>query len=169
MKCLIFIVFLLSSYSVYAKQDCTREYNNLKSHQKVMRNGGSSSRMAQLAKEEHVIASEYQDCRSGKNKASKNKNTIKKQVKSNNRPATKRQLSFSKQKPIKYTRPISFSGRFKGEKQVAWVEFYETPNECLKPKSTQAFAKCMAHRDEQAFIFDKRWRNNNAPPSIKIN
>jgi len=166
-KALFLVVLILLSFQSFAfKSKCPSEWSSLKNIQKQMKLGHRVAEMERLKKEERKRFTAYENCRKGRNSNSKNT------VKSANQSRTK-QYSYSNSRSSRANvfkgASVNIKGRFSGEKQRAWIDYYRKPKECIKPKSTSQFAKCMAHRDEVAKEFDVVWEENNRlPPSIKL-
>lgn len=160
------VLTLLSFQSFASKSKCPNEWNSLKSIQKQMKLGHRASEMEYLKKEERKRFTAYEHCRKGRNANSKNT------VNSANQNLTKRYLynkSRSSKSNVFKGASINIKGRFSGEKQNAWFDYYNKPKECIKPKSTSQFAKCIVHRDELAKEFEVVWlESNRLPPSIKL-
>ncbi|MCJ8318737.1 MAG: hypothetical protein MJK12_03835 [Colwellia sp.] len=157
---IIFIVLLIISNQTFAKSKCQKEWDSLKSIQALMRQRSTEY----YRQEEHKRHDIYQNCRKKKNnnqvKEKKSYTTKNKKNYITNKSYTGKQAS--------YTRDIHLKGLFTGKKQDAWIQHYERPKECINPKSTPEFATCLQHRDDEAIRFGDKWRNNNAPPSIKL-
>lgn len=142
---------LISTHSE-AKSKCEFEWNALKSVQSQLRHQSTEY----LRDKERVKHQKYQDCRKGKNKTStkvKAKKTYRYYAKNNNSYYKNTRNSFNNS-------PVTMKTKFKGEKQEAWLEYYRTPPECIKPKKTSVFATCLANRDEIAIKFDEIWESN---------
>ena len=149
------VVFSTSSFA--KKADCITEKQQLQHIQKIMKKGYKprlGERYRQIEREKHNA---YQICRKNKNNSSKST-----KVKKQNQPTKKKYSSFYKSR--KYNRPlvsrgtINMRGKFKGEKQSAWLKHYKTPKNCITPKTPSEFAKCLSIRDEAAEKFDILWR-----------
>ncbi len=155
---LLFIVFSLPSF---AGSKCQLEWDSLKSVQSQLRKN-SNEWLRNEERRRHKI---YQDCRKGKNNASSK----------TQKHRTQKQTSYTKYKSTPKYRPyrsttskVNVKGRFSGEKQQAWLDYYHSPKGCKTPKSTSQFSKCLAHRDSEAEKFDKVWDEQHAPPSIVL-
>jgi hypothetical protein len=139
---------------------CQDEWDALKSIQSHMRK--NSTEWAR--QEEHRRHKTYQDCRKGKNKQSeKSKNHS-----NNNQTYTHYRVPIKHKKYRSTISKVNVNGRFKGDKQQAWLDYYHAPQGCKNPKSTSQFSKCLQDRDNQAEIFEQVWLEQKAPPSIKL-
>ena len=145
----------VSSLNVNASIKCQSEWLSLKHTQKLMRHKSTEK----LRQKEHKKAKAYQDCRRGKAKTKMDGTsenlTINSTHKHRQDTVSKRKINRSK--PIKYSRSINVRGKFSGEKQDAWLKHYIAPKECANPKTTQQFAMCTEHRNEQATKFSVAW------------
>ena len=149
LKMLIIISLLIACNQSIAKSKCEKEWNALKSVQSQLRNKSTEY----LRDKEHTKHSEYQNCRNNKNKESNNKKTKTKYV----NPSYVKKSSKSTTKNI--TNNISLKGKFEDEKQDAWIQYYDKPQECISPKKVQEFSKCLNHRDDAAKKFNVMWEN----------
>ncbi len=153
---LILVTILFFCNHSFAKSKCPNEWNALKEVQNKLRKQSSSY----LRDKEHKLHKIYQDCRKGKNKKIDSYYVKKK----NSSSSSSKQYPKYNLKQPEYSGTIK--GLFEGEKQDAWLNYYKRPRECLKPKTTQQFSKCLNHRDEEATKFNKIWLE--IPPPIKI-
>jgi len=154
LKMLIIITLLIASNQSIAKSKCEKEWNALKSVQSQLRNKSTEY----LRNKEHTKHSEYQNCRKNKSKESNNEKTKTKYVKpSYVKPNYVKKSSISTTKNI--TNNISLKGKFEDEKQDAWIQYYDKPQECISPKKVQEFSKCLNHRDDAAKKFNVMWGN----------
>lgn len=157
---LAFIVIVLFSSSTFAKSKCQNEWDALKSVQSQLKHKSTEW----LRDKERKKHTEYQDCRRGKIKSINSNNQTKYSEKRSSQPY--------KTKRIIKTKKSNFSGGIKGlftgEKQNAWIRYYKKPKECIRPKTTKWFAKCLNIRDIEAQKFDVLWKKDNAPPAITL-
>lgn len=153
----LILLFLFSGLTYGVEMRCQADWDNLKAIQTKMRHGDNSESTRDRERKLHSI---YQQCRMGKtDKISPQKSSPLKQQSSNHR----RKVYYSNAKNPFQDAKVAVKGRYEGEKQKAWVDYYRAPPECKKPKSTSAFAKCMAHRDEVSKEFDKKWADHIKP------
>lgn len=148
LKILITISLLIVSNQAFAKSKCEREWNDLKNVQSQMRHKSTE----RLRDEEHYRHNEYQKCRKAKEKKTKSYKTNAKYKK-----AIYQKHSYAKNSTKNLTNRVSLKGKFKEEKQDAWIQFYDKPKECILPESIQVFSKCLSDRDEEAKKFDMKW------------
>lgn len=148
LKILITISLLIVSNQTFAKSKCEREWNDLKSVQSQMRHRSTEY----LRDQERYRHKEYQDCRKGKDKKSKTYKT-----KTKHKKTSYKKHSYVKYSPKNITNTVSLQGKFKDEKQDAWIQYYDKPKECILPKNIQVFSRCLSERDEEAKKFDMEW------------
>jgi hypothetical protein len=151
LKILITIGLLIVSNQTFAKSKCELEWNALKSVQSQLRHKSTEY----LRKKEHKKHDEYQKCRKGKSKKSKSYKT------KNNQKTTHKKYSYTNYPTKSITNKLSLKGKFKDEKQDAWIQYYEKPKECILPESIKIFSKCLSNRDDEAKKFDKEWTANH--------
>ena len=152
LKILIIIALLIVSNQSIAKSKCEREWNALKNIQSQLRHKSTEY----LRNKEHIKHNEYQTCRKGKKKKSKSY-----KAKSNyqNQKTTYNKNSYPKYLNKNITNSVSLKGKFKDEKQDAWIQYYDKPKECISPKTIPEFSRCLSNRDEEAKKFDMEWNS----------
>lgn len=149
LKILITIGLLIVSNQTFANSKCEREWNDLKSIQTQMRHKSTEY----LRNKERDKHKEYQNCRKGKKKKSKKYKT-----KANyNKQSTNN--TYRKYTSNTITNTVSLKGKFNGDKQDAWVKYYDKPQECVEPKDISQFSRCLKYRDEKARDFDREWNS----------
>lgn len=156
------LLLVIFSFPSFAATKCKLEWDALKNVQSQLRHNSTEW----LRDKERRNHKAYQDCRKGKKKRkTKNKSYI----------ANSSQNYTQYNKPLPNYRPygstinkLKIKGLFTGDKQQAWLDYYRPPKECLSPKSTQQFSKCLKFRDNEANKFRKVWDEQQAPPSINL-
>lgn len=157
----LLLLFVIFSFPSLAGSKCQLEWDSLKAVQSQLRQYSYEW----LRDKERRKHKEYQDCRKHKNNKSSStkKNTY------------KTQKNYAQNKPIPKYRPyrsttskVKVAGRYSGEKQQAWLDYYHSPKGCKSPKSTSKFSKCLVHRDSEAEKFEKVWDEQHAPPPIVL-
>jgi hypothetical protein len=111
LKILITTSLLIVSNQTFAKSKCEREWNAFKSVQAELRHRSSEY----LRDKEHRTHNQYQDCRKGKNKKSKSHKIT------NNQKTTYKKYSDINYPTKNITNTVSLKGKFKDEKQDAWI------------------------------------------------
>lgn len=152
LKTLVAVGLLIFTNQASAKSKCEQEWKALKNVQSQMRNRSTE----RLRDQERYRHNEYQTCRKGKKKKSK---SYKAKTNYKNQKTTYKKNSYPKYLNKNITNSVSLKGKFKDEKQDAWIQYYDKPQECILPKSIQEFSKCLNDRDEKSKKFDKEWNN----------
>ena len=150
LRILIVITLLVISNQSLAKSKCEKEWDALKAVQAQLRHKSTEY----LRNKERIRHTEYQNCRKGKSKKSSNGNSVKTTYKPQKKYYSNKKVrnSFGNSK-------VNIKSKFTGEKQEAWLAFYKTPKECIAPKTTTKFAKCINDRNLAAKHFTNNWDN----------
>jgi hypothetical protein len=158
LKLLAFVVALVASIDVNAKQDrCVSEREAVDHIQDRMRKGYRIGE--HLRDRERKAKAEYLQCMREPRSTAKQapKHTVKPKTYSNRdvvRLPSKRRTT--KIKPMR-ARSTSYHN-YKGAKLAAWEEFFTEPEECLKLKGDMnLFVKCSKNRKEAKKLFESRW------------
>lgn len=163
MRKLIFILFLLFSGQSFAESACLTQWNSLKSVQSQLRQQNT----AYLREKEQARQNAYQHCRKGKNtKAKAFKRTT--ASKSYNAQHITNYRVQKKHALNQVNGSGNAQGLYLGDMQNAWLAYYTKPKECIRPKSTKQFAKCLQHRDEQASNFEQQWLAKTTPKATTV-
>jgi len=165
---LIPLLLIFVSNTVLAKKiNCDYEMSQLKSVQARMKQGNYGEKTRDIERKLHT---KYQICRKNKNSPSSS-NSKAKHLKVNDQ---KKSYNKSKAQPPIYPKQLgspallNIKGRYEGRKQNGWIQYYKTPKDCFRPKSTATFAKCLNNRDEEAKKFDIIWNKNNQKAGFKL-
>ena len=81
------------------------------------------------------------------------RNNIKK--KSNYKRSSR--YSSPKKTTFNQTSAIVIKSKYQGGKNLAWLDFYQKPVRCNRPKSLTAFAYCSENKLEQQTQFEKQY------------
>lgn len=147
LKILWIIFLLIVTNQSNAKSKCEFEWNSLKAVQSQLRHKSTDY----LRKKEHKKHTEYQNCRKGRNNKSKN-------YEPKNEYSTQRNYYSNQYARNSFKNsPVQMKAKFKGDKQEAWMGYYTTPKDCIKPKKISKFASCLQYRDMKAEEFDILW------------
>jgi hypothetical protein len=159
---LLFFCFCLVSYPCFsAKKQCQPYLDKLHTIQSQQRQGYNLKRGNNLAERETQARNKWWQCEQGKlEKKKKNKDK---------RKNTKKKASHTKKAmavtthhqsiivPFQTSSAIVMKSRYQGEKLYAWLNYYQQPAECKKPKTTQAFAFCMENKLTQQEHFEQSY------------
>lgn len=164
-KIISLFTFILFSTDSFSASKCENQWQALKSVQTQLRHKSTEF----LRKQEHEKHTDYQNCRKNKNaNNSKTKTTKNSTVQSSNkRPSHILNKRINRQ--LVGNKAITIKGYFEGEKQNQWLKFYQRPKYCHSPKSTQVFAKCMQHKEEEAIKFEQKWQEQHLPSKFTLN
>lgn len=173
--CLIFFL-ILTTYSAptLAKKRCKPFLKKLHSVQAMQRKGYSLKRGESLRAREDKARDKWWKCENSslakfnalygskkKKKAKKKKTASKKNTKSSSYN-TKLSLASRSTKvntpTFNQTSAIVIQSSFKGDKQSAWLTFYNKPVKCQRPKSMSVFAYCHENKRLQQSEFIKTYR-----------
>jgi len=156
----------LYSEKALAKAKCKPYLEKLQNIQALQRQGYSLKRGNSLRKREQAARDKWWQCEQGKIQATskKSKSRKKKQVKKNRyAKAKKASAGETKKKLVPFSNQgqIVLKGRFTGEKQQAWLQYYVRPKKCQRPKTTQVFAYCMEDKLAQQAVFEREYGSVN--------
>jgi len=156
LKILIIMMLFMISNDNYAKErtesECKKEsnvYQNAKAKYEDAKAKKEYEKSKLLEKLAYNKIMDYQICRSGKNIYVKHEYLTDDKYKN--------EYYKKKYKEELQNNTVSIKSIFKEEKRKAWLEYYKRPQDCIKPKSTAKFAKCLNDRDTQANKFDVSW------------
>ncbi|TLU67351.1 hypothetical protein FE810_03460 [Thalassotalea litorea] len=157
----ICIVSGFHSIPVQAQSDCEKHRKSLAQVRSEMRLGYREPRGNYLRQKERELKDKIRIChkypRSTKKRNKPPAKALKKEALPAASPAST-VADFQIRNPDQLgDQVLHIKGLFTGEKQTAWLRFYQPPKQCLHPKSTRIFAKCLAYRDKQAAMFSKVW------------
>lgn len=161
MKWLIFISFglsLLSSSVFAAKKECASLLTKLHNVQAQQRSGQSLKNSNRLRKKEDLSRKNWWECENNKNKKKRSSTNKKYKV-----LKKKSANVYKKNKSAKHvfaSNKLVIKGKYSGQEQSKWLAFYKRPKKCARPKTTQVFAYCMEHKEQQQKVFEKEYQIN---------
>lgn len=140
-------------------QGYLKKLDNIKAQQ---RQGNSISKSNSLAKKESKARKVWWQCETGKlkKKSKKGKKTSTSVQANKQTMTTKRVKSYQVTKklvPFSSNKAIVAQAPYQGDRLYAWLDFYQQPKECSRPKSTQVFAKCMEDKRLQQQKFEQKY------------
>jgi len=166
LKCnfvLIIIVFFVLSPAAVAKKRCKPLLEKLHNIQALQRSGYSASRGLSLRDREDKARKKWWQCENSSGKAKK---ISKKKIKKNSENKTTRYSTGSKRvkskkihagTPFKSSNAIVIKSKYQGVKKQAWLNYYQQPNKCIRPKSLPVFAYCSENKQLQQVDFEKQF------------
>jgi hypothetical protein len=165
------IALVYSQASFAGKKQCKPYLDKLHNIQSQQKQGHSLKRSNSLNKQEAKTRKMWWQCERGLIK--KVKNGYKKKKKS---ALVKRQkLSVPSLKNIPKVKLTSFQtsaavvvkSHYQGEKLHAWLQFYQQPKKCFRPKTTKQFAFCVEDKITQQLAFESGLGKNDVTDNIK--
>jgi len=155
----VLIIFALVCYflsiETVAKKACQPYLAKLRNIQAQQRVGHSNSKGRSLAERERKARNKWWQCQQGKLPKAKKKKTNKKVMSKS---------SLKKSKPPRYsnntaykpfTKNLVIKGKYQGQQQQDWLDYYRKPDKCKKIKSTKIFAYCLADEERQQLLFEQ--------------
>ncbi len=148
-----------------AARDCSAEKKSHQSIQNKLRKGGKPSAMSRLQERERKAWLTWWQCQKGKTKKKAKKKAKKTQKLSGK---TQAQMNQNQRKIIKAksptyaeNKPLVIKGAFSGAKQQAWLNAYDKPKKCIRPKVMSVFAYCVEHAKKAQEIFDQQYNQKH--------
>ncbi|WP_426359789.1 hypothetical protein ACPUVO_06060 [Pseudocolwellia sp. HL-MZ19] len=159
---LIALMLMVMSFQSYgAKKECAGLLDKFQNIQSQLKQGQSIKSSASLRKKEDIAREKWWDCENNKttsSSTSKKKKTYKKKVVKLKK--TDKSILEDAPQVFSSNKNIVIKGRFSGDKQLQWLEYYQRPKKCGRPKTTQVFAFCMEDKTEQQNKFEQEYQNN---------
>jgi hypothetical protein len=176
--CFLFLLTLLFTLNANGKKRCKPFLEKLHNIQKMQRQGYSLKRGQSLRIKEDQARDKWWQCenislakftkKQGKKKKSSRKK-IQKVATRTPRIIIKSKSKRTKRAKVRYmsstnatfnqTSAIVIKSKYQGNKNSAWLAFYQKPTKCLRPKSFAVFAYCTENRREQQSIFEQSYTN----------
>ena len=157
------LVWLNPINIAHAQPPCESAHQTYRKVQQQMRKGQSAVSMARLQERERKAWFAWQRCLENPsvNKRSKRKAKQQSQPSSTKNRKQTNKITQSNYPKVLSNKPLNMKGAFSGDKQQAWLDFYQKPKECLKPKSTQQFAYCIEHARNAQLVFSQSYDENH--------
>lgn len=167
---------LLLTSTAFAKKRCKPFLEKLHKVQATQRSAYSLKRGESLRAKEDKVRDQWWQCENsslakfnakyGKNKKkkSKDKKLAKSKVKSKKTRGYNTKLTLTPMDVTKSTTSfnqhsaIVIKSKYQGEKQLAWLAYYQKPTKCHQPNTMSAFAFCHEHKRQQQSEFDKAYQ-----------
>jgi len=159
----VLITLLCFSTSSYSKASCKKYLNKLHLIQAKQRQGHSLERSNTLNQQESKARDKWWQCEkrpsSVKKKSRKKKSKIKSKKYSNK--AKVKKTHFTVNAPtFRSSSPIHIKEKFQGKKKYAWLDYYQQPKKCKKPKKLSVFALCTEDRQAQQLKFEQGYQQD---------
>lgn len=165
---LSFLILTLLISPVQAKKRCKPLLEKLHNVQAMQRKGYSLKRGQSLRAKEDKARDKWWQCEHSSRSAkanSKKSNKKKKATKHNSKSLVaqkSRRLSVPKRAvaaPFKNSGAIVIKSKYQGDKKFAWLDFYQQPIKCQRPKNLSAFASCSENKQAQQVMFEQHYVN----------
>lgn len=168
----VIVIFILSfSSNVSAKKRCKPLLEKFHNIQAMQRKGYSLKRGQSLRAKEDKARDKWWQCEHSslasfkkkygtKNKKSKKKSKKKNKAQKSTRYAKINYATFNSQNKLtsfNQDSAIVIKSKYQGNKQQAWLQFYQQPNKCQRPKTLNVFAYCSEDKLQQQGLFDKKY------------
>ena len=161
---IVLVLLLCFSTSSYGKASCKKYLNKLHLIQAKQRQGHSLNRSNTLNQQESKARDKWWKCEkrpsTRKNKSKKNKLKKKKaKGKSKYKNTKMKKTQNLTNAPIfSSSSAINVKEKFEGKKKYAWLDYYQQPEKCKKPKKLSVFAYCAEDRQAQQHSFDRSYQ-----------
>lgn len=157
-KLIVFISLLLLFTPVgEAKKRCKPLLEKLHNIQAMQRNGYSSQRGMSLRAREDKARDKWWQCEQGRGGKAKKK-AKKKSKKHSAIYKQTRQIKIPVGTPFKTNNVIVIKSKYQGNKKQAWLNFYQQPAHCNRPKSLAVFASCSEDKQAQRINFEQVYK-----------
>lgn len=138
------------------KKACLPYLEKLRNIQSQQRVGHSNNKGRTLAEKEAKARKKWWQCQHGKLTAKKTKAKNKKKKQSNKKKSPATEYAIKNNYSQSLTSTLVLKAKYQGKMQQAWLDFYQKPKRCIKPKSTQEFAFCIENEQEQQVEFEQK-------------
>lgn len=160
MRLIILVMMVISFESFAAKKECVELLEKFKNIQSQLKQGQSIKTSASLRKREDEAREKWWNCENNKTESpSKSVKTTKKKTIEKSATFDNASLQDAPQ-VFSSNKDIVIKGRYSGEKQFRWLEYYQRPKKCARPKTTQVFAFCMEDKTEQQRKFEETYQKD---------
>jgi len=160
---LVTIVCVVFSLEVAAKKRCKPLLEKLHNIQALQRSGYSAKRGLSLRGREDKARDNWWQCENGRGKSKQhsakkmNKNNESKTVSHNLQSKRVTSKTIIAGAPFKTNNAIVIKSKYQGDKKQAWLNYYQQPNKCLRPKSLSVFAFCSENKRTQRINFEDQY------------
>lgn len=155
MKVGILILLFTLSTSAFAKKACQAYRESLQNIQAQQRQGHSAKQSARLQERERKAWQKWQDCKKGKLSKKTKRKSKTRYVASPLKASEIEIVSLKQGSAFNTQQGVRMKADFTGADQQAWLDYYQMPKQCRKPKTTQQFAFCMEDREKQKLVFSQ--------------
>jgi hypothetical protein len=160
----LILIATLNSDLVSAKSSCDKYAHKVNQQQAKQRFGYSAKQGQKLDRQLDSARELWRRCENTPDASQKKKRkrvtTVNKQgTIDNSQPLTLPQsTSRHTSSPFATSNAIVLSNKYQGNKLAQWQRFYQRPQQCARPKTTQIFAACLADREQQQTAFEQQYQ-----------
>jgi hypothetical protein len=142
-----------------AKKRCKPLLEKLHNIQAMQRSGYSSQRGLSLRSKEDKARDKWWECEQGRGEKTKHKTKSKSKKGSKNKNVKHHttDIKISAGTPFKTNNVIVIKSKYQGHKKQAWLNFYQQPTQCNRPKSLAVFASCSEDKRTQRLNFEQQY------------
>lgn len=147
--CYFLCVFLLLWFNTAYAKKCQSEYDKFSRIQLQQKQAHSAQKSIKLHQKEQSAWKRWQDCKKGKKAKKKSKKKKNKQRNTHNTTQSMKLVLQPSGSAFATRKAVVIKGKYRGEKQQAWLQYYKMPKACKKPATTQKFAACLENKEQQ--------------------
>ena len=163
---LIFLLFV--SPNLPAKKRCKPLLEKLHNAQMMQRKSYSLKRGQALRVKEDKARDKWWQCENSSLSAFKSKYGTKKKKAKKNKKKQKSTIHYAKLNKVILKPPknmttfnqdsaIVIKSKYQGNKKLAWLQFYQQPIKCQRPKNINMFAFCSEDKIQQRDAFEQQY------------
>lgn len=164
----VVILLLIFSANTFAKKRCKPLLEKLHNAQMMQRKSYSLKRGQALRVKEDKARDKWWQCENSSLSAFKSKYGTKKKKAKKNKKKQKSTSHYAKLKKVKLKPPknmttfnqdsaIVIKSKYQGNKKLAWLQFYQQPIKCQRPKNINMFAFCSEDKLQQRNAFEQQY------------
>ena len=160
----IAIFLLIFSTNSSAKKRCKPLLEKLHKAQMMQRKSYSLKRGQSLREKEDKARDKWWQCENSSLSAFKSKYGTKKK-KAKKKKSTTHYVKLNKAKlklpkkmvTFNHDSAIVIKSKYQGDKKLAWLQFYQQPIKCQRPKNINVFAFCSEDKLQQRDAFERKY------------
>ncbi|KGJ95340.1 hypothetical protein [Colwellia psychrerythraea] len=161
----VVILLLIFSANTFAKKRCKPLLEKLHNAQMMQRKSYSLKRGQALRVKEDKAREKWWQCENSSLSAFKSKYGTKKKKSKKQKKSTAHYAKLNKitLKPMKKVAifnqdsAIVIKSKYQGNKRLAWLQFYQQPLKCQRPKNINVFAFCSEDKLQQQETFEQKY------------
>lgn len=164
----VVILLLIFSTNTSAKKRCKPLLEKLHNAQMMQRKSYSLKRGQALRNKEDKARDKWWQCENSSLSAFKSKYGTKKKKAKKNYKKQKTTIHYAKlnkailnspKKRVTFNQDsaIVIKSKYQGSKRLAWLQFYQQPIKCQRPKNINVFAFCSEDKLQQRDAFEQKY------------